>query len=295
MRTPVSYGYLRPKPAAVAPGPWFVTAGVFTAPSPESLPDWDYGTSIEVERLLVVDLPALLDGSGLNGGSTVRALLVWTSSRTRVKGAGQAVELVGGLNRLECRVPGEEAGGQLTLECRVVVGSVGSGSSPLAARRSGSTLWTDTHRIILEGSGSRFPTLPVPFSTSGLAGGRAGAWMLSVQSEDLSASAAGALCLYLNVEHPIVCRMLEQPEDAASRGLSAMVQYDVTRQLVALALEHEQGGQLDEYDAGSLGEALNNLLGRLYPDRPVNALRASRRSQPGEFEAELQARAGFLQ
>lgn len=294
MRAPVSYGYLRPDPSRVQASAWSVTASDVGLTSPEALPNWDFGTDIHVERVLVVDVGGVLGDTGLAEGTALAALVTWSSSTTRIRGAGPLVELSQGLNRVMCTVPGSEAGGQLAVESRIVVRAVGGASSALAPRRPGSTLWSDSHRVLLEGSGTRFPTVPLPFSSSGLAGGRQGAWCLSVRADDLSATAAGAVCLYLNNEHPAVENMLENPDDGSAVLLAGVMRYDVLRQLVSLALEHEALDVLSAQEEGSLGNVLYNLLLRLFPDRVPAVLRTARRSDPGEFEAELQARAEFL-
>ena len=294
MKGPVSYGYRRPSEARIHAGTWSVAARGNATESPDALPDWDYGTDLTIERMLGVDLGGILNDTGLDRSSVLTALLTWTSSATRLKGSGPPVELVAGPNRVACSVPGQELGGQLLLECRVVVNRIGPASDVLAPQRPGSTLWVDGHRMALEGGGSRFPTLPVPFSSTGLAGGRQGAWFLSVHAEDLSAAAGGALCLYLNNEHPAVVHMLEHPDDPSARQLSSVVKFDVTRQLVSLALEHPDLDQLPEHVPGSLGEVLHLMLLRLFPERTASVLESSRRTDPGEFEAELQARTGFL-
>ena len=70
------------------------------------------------------------------------------------------------------------------------------------------------------------------------------------------------------------------------------VRFGVQRQLVSFACQHEDMDPDNEDEAGSLGELLVTLLKQLFPDFEFRTLQSDSRRNPGEFEAELQARAG---
>lgn len=294
MTAPVSFGFLRPSRNRVDPGPWIVVVENEQAlENPDIVPDWDYFTDLRVSRAVKVDLPGLLADCGLEAESSVNAVITWQSSWTGLRGTSVPVSLEEGENILELELVGENLGGRLTLETRLTLSRAVS-SLPLAPRRVGSTLWSDVSRVALEGTGARFPIVPVTFEESGLAGGRLGAWYLSIESNDLAASSNGSLRLYLNLLHPAVKELLSKPSSPAAQALGKFIHYDVARQLVVQALLHEDLDDENVYDSDSLGEMFLNLVRTLFPDRDMRTLRGDFKTAPGELEAELQGRMGLL-
>jgi hypothetical protein len=291
---PVSFGFLRPQRSRVEAGPWTVLVeGAAAVENPEIVRDWDYMTDLRVVRALEVDLDGLRADCGLSLQSRLEAVITWQSSWTGLRGAGQTTALRNGMNTLDVELTGPSLGGRLNLEARVVLAKPGGGG-PLSPRRPGSTLWTDGTRIALEGSGMRFPVIPVPFDVAGLAGGRQGTWALTVEASDLSASGAGSVLLYLNSRHPIVQELLELPDLPRAQALQQFIHFDVARQLFVQALQHQDLDESQEYEEDSLGTLMLSLISRLFPDRELTTLRGDYRTSPGELEAEIQARLGFL-
>jgi hypothetical protein len=259
------------------------------------VPDWDYFTQVVVDRQLIVDLDGLRRDCRLGEDAQIAGVITWHSSWTNLRGTGEVHNLENGENSLSVALPGEQLGGRLTLDARVLLHSNVSVESRISPHRRGSTLWVDTTRIDLEGAGARFPVVPVPFERVGLAGGRArAAWALVIESHDLAASGAGSLRLYVNSSHERVRRILEDPQAGDVRDLREMVHYDVARQLLLLALRHDDLEDGDAYEDGTLGSLLLGLLQRNFPERDLETLRGDLRLAPGELEAELQARMGFL-
>jgi hypothetical protein len=260
---------------------------------PEILPDWDYFTDLRVARSLFVDLPQLLEDTGLDNNSVVSAVLTWHSSWTGLRGSSNPISLMDGENHLAIDLEGERLGGRLALETRIVLENA-STAHPLAPHRRGSTLWADSTRVVLEGSGARFPVVPAPFDKSGIAAGRLGAWSLSIESDDLSASSNGSLRLYLNSSHPAVNAMLSTPGSPEAQALADFIRYDVARQLMVRALTHKDLDDEVVYESDSLGEMFSTLLDGLFPDRDLATLRGDYNTASGELEAELQGRLGLM-
>lgn len=294
MTAPVSFGFLRPGRNRFDPGPWIIVVENEQAlESPNAIPNWDYFTNLRVVREVEVDLPGLLNDCGLKTESSVSATIAWQSSWTGLRGTSVPVPLKDGENVLELELVGENLGGRLALDTRVTLSHAVS-SLPLAPRRVGSTLWSDATRVALEGTGARFPVVPASFEESGLAGGRPGAWYLSIESNDLTASSNGSLRLYLNSSHPAVKEMLSKPSSPGAQALETFIHYDVARQLVVQALLHEYLDDENVYDPDSLGEMFLALLRALFPDRDMRTLRGDFKTAPGELEAEIQGRMGLL-
>lgn len=294
MSAPVSYGFLRPQASRVAAGPWrVVSAGSAEADDPVFLADWDYNTNLTINRSLDVDVTGLLQDCGLTGDSDIIALITWHATGTGIRGTSEPTRLADGTTSLPLELPGELLGGRLNLETRIVACNP-LGEHPLRPKRKGSTLWNDVTRIALEGAGMRFPVMPVPFDKTGIAGGRKGAWALEIETADLSASGAGSMRLFLNSSHPAVQQLLEAPENPLAQRLQQFIHYDIARQIIVRALQHEDLDESQPYEAGTLGELMLTLIGRLFPDRAIPSLRGDYRTSPGELEAELQARLGLM-
>ena len=294
MTAPISFGFLRPGRNRIDPGPWFVGIGnEQPLENPDVIDHWDYFTDLKVVRTVHVDLPGMLADCGLDAGSSVSAAITWQSSWTGLRGSSVPVPLEDGENILDLKLEGENLGGRLTLDTRLTL-SHAVEPLPRAPRRVGSTLWSDVTSVALEGTGARFPIVPVSFEEAGLAGGRPGAWYLSIDSTDLAASSNGSLRLYLNSSHPVVKEMLSNPSSPGAQALENFIHYDVARQLVVQALLHQDLDDGDVYDPDSLGEMFLALLRTLFPDRDMRSLRGEFETFPGELEAELQGRMRLL-
>ena len=135
------------------------------------VPDWHYLTDITVEWVLDVDLEGLTKDCGLTAGARIGAMLAWRSERTNLRSNGPIINVVTGNNTLTALLPGSDLGRAVSVEARIVLLEADNAAERLAPRRAGSPLWNESHRIILEGSGGRFPTIATDFAPMGLPGG----------------------------------------------------------------------------------------------------------------------------
>lgn len=295
MRSPVSAGYIRPRAGVIRAASWLlVDSRGDTDELPDALADWDYHQSIHVTTNLEVvgDLRAETD---LPSTASIRAHLQWHSTGTGLRGSGPVVELEDGSTRVNLHLAGDQLGGTLNLEVRVILGGLnGPTISPYAASRPGAILWSEGRKTHLEGAGTRFPVTQLSFANTGIAGGLGAAWCLQLDSSDLADSAAGSLRLFLNTDQEHVREYLQRPELPTAEQFTRNVRFAIQRQLVAIACEHEELDTDTDYESGSLGELLATLVRQVFPNRDLRSLQGDLRRNPGEFEAELQARAGYL-
>lgn len=294
MSQTISLGYLTPDEDRVNPGAWTVIAGGKVQQQVTALPEWDYSIDVKVQIELDIDLPGVLADCALGQGTNVSGLICWSSSATRLRGAGSRITVGHGRNVLSIDIPGHQLGGDLQLDARLVLGPTIQAESELAPQRVGNTLWSTTHRISLEGSGARFPTLPISFAATGIAGGRPALWCLSAATDDLGAAASSALQLMLNTDHEAVVELVQHGSAEQGRQFMEFMRFDVARQLVFAALEHEELDIAARYEAGTVGDVLVSLVNSLLPNRPLAQLRADARSNRGDLEAEIQAQIGLL-
>jgi len=288
MSSPISLGYLRPDPARIRSAQPEIRSGD-RATTDLSVPDWHYLTDLTVEWDLEVDREELVKDCGLTAGARIGAMLGWRSERTNVRASGTVVDVVNGQNTLTALLPGADLGGAVTIEARIVLLEPDLAAEQLAPRRSGSLLWQHTHRIILEGSGGRFPTTATDFSSAGLPGGDAGMWYLEVSSSDLEASITQALRLYLNSTNAAIRNMLDNPAADSSHQILRFLRYETARQLLVTALRDEVFDDRADYGRGTLGDVLVTLLRIYLPHRDVTQLRNDYNMNPAEVDAELLA------
>lgn len=292
MRSHVSVGYLTANEDFITPGPWSVCLADGGEAQDGRLPDWDYFTDVLVTRTVDVDLPAVLTHLGLSEDAQLSAAILWHSTGTSLRGACPPVRLTGGIAELAVRLPGGELGGRLNVELRIFLSRQGSRDQALAPRRTGNVVWSDSHHVELEGSGSRLPVVPVDFAEAGIGGGRRGAWCLAISGIDLTASALGNIWLYLNTAHPRMASALHSPDVETSQLYFTMIRYDVARQLLQYALRREDFSLDDEYEPDSIGHVLKGLVAPLA--QPLDEIKLRLAQDPGELEAEFQAVLGLV-
>ncbi len=288
--TPVSLGFLQPDPTRLSATRPDITYSHGLTVVDGRAPEWDYNAPVRVEWRLTVDHPGIRADCGLEDTARFDAVISWHSTWTNLRGAGRVTALNNGENTLDLDVPGEVLGGTLNLTLTVVLGDAGpTAASPFAPHRPGSPLWSCRSAVVLEGSAARMPVMAVDFAATGR-GREQGVWLLECD-HDLTASISGALLLYLNTAHPDVQKLLDHPSDPAATALGRFVTYDVTRQLVLRALQHEELDDRHTYDHSTLGDLFLVLLRAYLPGRTLDQLRSEFEDDPGEIEAELLSRA----
>ncbi len=166
----VSIGYLLPDPARIRTQPPVIQPGGRPISS-AAVPDWHYLTDITVEWSLEADIEGLTNGCSLSSLARIGAFIAWRSGRTNLVGSGPVIVLADGQNSLDALLPGRELGGIVTIEVRVVLLESDDLAGDFAPRRPGSLLWWQEQKITLEGTGGRFPTLAIDFSSDGLPAG----------------------------------------------------------------------------------------------------------------------------
>lgn len=292
MRTPAAPTYLLPSDDVVDGGPWRDAHG---AELGDQVDHWDPMTTLRLSRVLTVDTDLLRRECQLAPDSAFAIVASWRAqTRTRLGDAGEVTELGTTAGRARAavtvEVPGPDAGGRLDLTTRLVLRSPGSSASPISPRRIGAVLWTETHKVALEGNASRFPIAAVDFSTLPRVPDRA-AWYVDWDHEDLDAPVLGGLRLLLNTAHPrIIDAVRTASADPASFIVRSMILSDVARHLVRAAIDNDRFVESpDVYPAETVGRLLSELIRSVWPDVTPQAVRARALNQPARTEAELQA------
>lgn len=292
MRTPVAPTYLLPDDDVVSGGPWTDADGEEIG---ERIDHWDPFTDLDLTRAVTVDLDAVRSQCELSAESAFALLATWRApTRTRLGGRGERVNLgdLTGVVRapLSLSISGPEAGGRLDLATHLVLRSPGADPSPISPRRPGSILWTEAHRVALEGGAARFPTAAADFSSIARVPDNA-AWYLDWDPHDLSQPVMGGLRLLVNkANERVVSAVRTASGDPASATVRAFILVDVARQIIRASVENEQFvGASDSFPDNSVGRMARDLIATAWPGLTVEAVRARALSEPPRFDAEVQA------
>jgi hypothetical protein len=260
---------------------------------PEYLASWDYGTSLDVTAHVAVNLRACLSDIGVSSDAILGLCMTWQATGSGLRGASEVVPIRDGVNTVAMSFDGPELGGTLVIQIVLTLIRGSTDADVLSPRRPGSLLWSSERRVRLEGQGSRFPISYISFAESGLVDGLCAAWTLMFESSDLYDSGLGNMRLYLNTDHPGIKDLMAAGTDGDG-PLDDVLHADVNRQLVLQALDASELDLATDYPTDSLGELLSMSVRRNFPDRTLDEVRGLAKTSPGEFEAHLQARGGFL-
>jgi hypothetical protein len=292
MDTPVAPTYLLPDDEAVLLGPWLDYGGLEIR---DRVEHWDPVTDLELTRAATVDLDAARSQCALGADSAFALIAEWRApSRTRLGGAGKPVELghLTGVVRapVSVKVPGRDAGGRLDLTVRLVLRSCGSDPTPISPRRLGAILWTDTERVMLEGSAARFPTAAVDFGEVPKVPDAA-AWYLDWNVADLEHPVMGGLRLLLNRTNPrIVSAVRSTSDDPAAPLIRSIIRSDIARQLIRAALSSDEFmDSPDSFTDDSVGRLIRDLIASIWTGIPIDAIRERALRDPARFDADVQA------
>ena len=174
-------------------------------------------------------------------------------------------------------------------------GGVPSGPEDLLApAQPGSILWRAKSSVRLEGIGAQFPTDTSDFTITRPKDINAG-WILEVDLSDLDALFMASARLTLNSAVPAVKRMIQGSPDEDVKQLRRVLHWDITRQMVMMALENEDVVHSDfDPEATSVGSVLRNLISTIWPvDSPVT-VRNWWRTDPSRVEVRVQSRSGLF-
>ena len=190
-------------------------------------------------------------------------------------------------------LPGDELGGVLTLTTLITMTRSGSHPSPAAPRRPGSILWSDEHRVALQGDEALFPIAQADFQD--LPHPDRGSWYLEI-GEELDAAAMGSLLLLVNERRPLVLDALANASSpsATHQAILSVLRTDILRTLIERALVDDDFDEEEDYPAGSLGATLRHVIRGTFETEDFESLRREREQQPGFFTTRIQAAADML-
>lgn len=287
--------YRTPSPDCVKTREWHDLNDPMRSRVEDRLVDWAPGTPLGLTRIVRVDVPRVLTECRLPAQARVALVALGICSTTTIRVASDPVILdrthtADRESTLSLNLDGYELAGSLVVHTKLVTYER-TVRSPIAPWRPGLTLWDESIKVRLEGSGARFPMEVCDFEKTGRSDHPSRAmWRLDWSPDDLSEPVLGSMRLYLNSSHPMVSRMLEESDSEAGKITAAMIRYEVGRAMVLAALEEpsfvDDPGQFGEDTVGQMLHRLVTAVGKL---DSVATIASRRRKNPIQFETDLQS------
>ena len=256
--------------------------------------NWDYMTELKFRSELMLDVGEILSSTHQGPSAKFAVVISAASSATRLRAPVLHVPMPPDCHEpltLEVSLSSFDLGGKLDLLSNLVVLQPDPVNA-LGASLAGAIVWRDRWTVSLDGDASQFPTESTDLSQPPYQCPKA-AWRLEVDIDDLDADAGQAIRLLLNQVHPAMQAELNNAQPSESSLLLKTMRWDVARQLISLALNTDEFVERSgSFEDGSLGWSLANLVSKYFPNESPTSLRAMLRSQPTDFEAQLQNSAG---
>lgn len=257
--------------------------------------EWTPSASVEIQAEVDISLKeALSTASLINDKQEVVGILglvlTWKSTRTNLHGATAPIEVVDGLNRISTVLDGSVLGGDLQVSTQVILlANLDPDSTPLAAHKLGSRLWSSSYSVALEGTGSQFPVSFLDFKNFHGLPDKA-LWKIEVQG-DLEAHASSAIRLKLNSSHPRIQKYLADVNSSTNEDLAFQLRVASVTQMLAFAYLQDIP-QLQQYaveDESTLAAILQTTHDTYFPNITLEENSEKFKESPGWLEAELQS------
>lgn len=255
---------------------------------------WDMDTTVRVEQLVSIDLPAFREACGLPPGAPLAATLevrcdatYWTHTVVVPLDDSSNVPVT-----MRVNVPARTAAGLLRHQSAILLAEATPEHTARSATRAGSILCANAPSTIpLEGGAGQFPTDAVPFAATGREPGAR--WTIEYDYDSLDAPVLGCMRLLLNEDAPAVAALTgdDDPTDSnmALTGqlgteLRRFVISDVIRQMI----DDDRFDDDQAWAEGSIGELAAHWLEQ-YAHATVRDLRAAAHSDRSRLERILQS------
>lgn len=280
--------YLVPQSSRMMLGTWMLNINEREVPLGISLPGWDPATEIRMAVNVDLDLDGIYQDCQLVDETFLRLSIIWESDGTKLRGSGSRVEFLHSASNLTVPllavINGKCLANAVSLTVTLTTAYVGT--SALTPRYPGSILLESAaHRVQLEGSGARFPTEVIDFSTTAFPN-NAG-WMLLWDPEDLNQALLADVRLYINSRHPQLAMAVSEARSETA-GIREAIRLDVAQTIIRGALMNEEFlVHPDRFATGTIGAAARAMI-RLYFEGYTLAAVHSMLSSPHQFSAYLQ-------
>ncbi|MFK5160319.1 hypothetical protein ACI3QN_06800 [Propionibacterium freudenreichii] len=254
---------------------------------------WDYLTPVTITGQFAVDPEELHRSTDLNDFEPVRVVMqvncVSTGWRSYAVMPIPTVPPFSG--QLILDIPANTVADALEVHYGIVlVADITADPHSTAPHMKGSRVFTDhrTHRFMLEGSQSGFPTEAFDFNTTSLP--PQAPWHLQFNSSSLESPYRASVRLFINSSHPVGREFLNGPIPRRSRSV---LYCDVLSQMLAAVALRASDELPAAFEEGTTGAVLNGLCERHLGQNLSSTIAALRGEQPTRVFTELKATLSF--
>lgn len=283
--------YRSPSTDVVRADPWVLVTEDGELTLPESLPDWDYQTDLQLRRSIHIDLDRARSEAGIPSTAALTLAAVWTATGSNLRGPADRIRIEGsgsGAIEIQTRLHGSDLGGTLVLDTALVLSDTNAYARPSTPRRAGSVLWSDRRSLRLQGDAPQFPMAVIDFANTSFPDNAA--WHLQIGG-NLHGATMGSLLLLVNEKNTATATAFQnaaKPRPIDRVVLSA-VYADAARIMIEHALRHDDFTDGVTFPDDTLGSTLLSLFNRLFPGSSITDVRLRLQRSPSLFASELQA------
>lgn len=255
---------------------------------------WSYFMPLNFSRKIEINWEALKGELGLIEAQP--EFIVLFSIRTGTFGYRRVVKRLHLLNEegysgnIEFSVESSELCEQISLITSIVLGHDIVGSKPWIPSKKGSRLWSDEARVVLEGSGNRFPMRDIEFGSDQNLPQEAD-WHLDWRPDLLHYSFSSAVTLLINSENEDFLERLQQKDEIVLRQLIASVVGEIGAFLIGLDAFTDPD---EPFPEGSLGAIVSSWISLAFPTLTLSVIQSLYRTRPNLVQTRLRSLASRL-
>lgn len=294
MKSRVAFPFLTLSDNAVDAGSWMLRLNDNEqVPAGDYLPDWDYASRISLQRTVSVKKELAAAELAIPGSNLALSLCIragtgvgrlprsFISQQEHPFGDGTDTIVI------DLEIPGNELSSVLDLRTEIVLANSPSDPGPLSPSKPYERVWSETHRVRLEGEEPRFPIEVADFGNL-LSGSIAvsAPWYVHWSPGDWSRDFHGSMRLYLNKNHSSFIERVTEGDPETLRAIMA----DVMGQVCERFLELDDCETLAQgFEEGSLGSQAVSWISSAWPERDLGFVKSQMKSRPGTFRAAIHA------
>jgi len=255
----------------------------------EFIPDWDYASTLFLEREIVLDIESASRQLEIPVGELdVRLQLEIGSGPGRLPRLihhSEEIAVPDGIASIPVRVQldGRNLSAAIFLRTSLVLAIAPAEHGPLSPRLAGFLLWSDTHRTSIEGEESRFPIEVASFREMfGSSPETNSLWYLHWTPDEWHREFHGAVRLYLNSDFGDFVSRIEQGDRTVLQMLLADVVSQITESLLR---EDDAEAILDSAEEGSVASQVAAWLQLAFGTGSARSARSMLESRPGNFRS----------
>ncbi len=287
-----AFPFLRLSDHEVRASDWHATLDARARfPVGEFIPDWDYASSLRLERDVDLDLEAASEKLEIPISDLDLKLCLEIGSGPgrlpRLIHLRQEIAIPGGISSIPITVDlnSSELSSAIFLRTSLVLGSVPARCGPLSPQKTGLQVWSDVHRTRIEGEESRFPIEVASFREMFGSSPEANSlWHLHWTPGEWDREFHGAVRLYLNSDFADFVSRIERSDRIVLQMLLADVVSQITE---ALLREDDAASLLGSAQEGTVAAQVGAWLKTAFGGSSVGTAKSMLESRVGNFRSAL--------